>query len=565
MTHTFFTKHESTLTKALEAISTRGYWSPFSEIPSPKVYGETAAADGEAAFKAHLNRVFELDQPTTGKTVGAEVSPFGIELKLSYPEPDTEALFAAAAHAQVSWRKAGPQAWVGISMEILSRLNRASFEIAHSVMHTTGQAFMMAFQAGGPHAQDRALEAVTYAWAALRTIPGTAHWEKPQGKNPPLAMQKSYTVVPRGTGLVLGCCTFPTWNSYSGIFADLATGNAVVVKPHPGAILPLAITVQIAREVLKEAGFDPNVVTLFATNPNDGAQVQALALRPEVKLIDFTGSTQNGDWLEQHAHQAHVYTEKAGVNQIVIDSTDDLKSVARNIAFSLALYSGQMCTAPQNIYVPRAGIRTAEGMVDFDTVAQAIADAVKKLTSDPARAVDLIGAIQNQQVVDRIAQARKLGEVLLDSQALVHPAFPEARIHTPLLVKLDAATDAAKYTGEWFGPIAFVIASDASTVMLQQAGEIAAKHGALTLSVYSTDDTVLAVAHEASLAGGVALSVNLTGAVFVNQSAAFSDFHGTGANPAANAALTDAAFVANRFRVIQSRVHVAPKAESAAA
>ena len=52
------------------------------------------------------------------------------------------------------------------------------------------------------------------------------------------------------------------------------------------------------------------------------------------------------------------------------------------------------------------------------------------------------------------------------------------------------------------------------------------------------------------------LSVNLTGGVYVNQSAAFSDFHGTGANPAANAALTDAAYVANRFRVVQHRRHV---------
>ena len=52
---------------------------------------------------------------------------------------------------------------------------------------------------------------------------------------------------------------------------------------------------------------------------------------------------------------------------------------------------------------------------------------------------------------------------------------------------------------------------------------------------------------------GVALSINLTGGVFVNQSAAFSDYHGTGANPAANAALTDAAFVASRFRVVQHR------------
>ena len=44
---------------------------------------------------------------------------------------------------------------------------------------------------------------------------------------------------------------------------------------------------------------------------------------------------------------------------------------------------------------------------------------------------------------------------------------------------------------------------------------------------------------EAALDVGVALSVNLTEGVYVNQSAAFSDFHATGANPAANASLTD--------------------------
>jgi phenylacetic acid degradation protein paaN len=560
MTHPLFSKNEDTLQKALAAIETRGYWSPFVEMPSPKVYGETANADGEAAFKAHLNQTFELDQPATGETVGAEVSPFGFPLGVRYPKADPDTLLAAAAAAQTSWRAAGPQAWIGVSLEILARVNRASFEIGYSVMHTTGQAFMMAFQAGGPHAQDRALEAVVYAWDQLRRIPADAHWEKPQGKNPPLAMHKRYTVVPRGTGLVLGCCTFPTWNGYPGLFADLATGNAVIVKPHPGAILPLAITVRIARDVLREAGFDPNVVTLLATNPNDGALVQDLALRPEIKLIDFTGSTQNGTWLEHHAHQAQVYTEKAGVNQIVIDSAADIKAVARNIAFSLALYSGQMCTAPQNIYIPRDGIRTTDGMLSFDAVAQTLANAVQKLVADPTRAVELLGAIQNEGVVQRIEEAGKLGRVLVESQSLEHPAFAGARVRTPLVLQLDAATDSAKFTKEWFGPISFVIATDSTAQSLELAGKLAAEHGALTFSVYSSDEAVIEAAHEASIRGGVALSINLTGGVFVNQSAAFSDFHGTGANPAANAALADAAFVANRFRVVQSRVHVEPKA-----
>ena len=44
--------------------------------------------------------------------------------------------------------------------------------------------------------------------------------------------------------------------------------------------------------------------------------------------------------------------------------------------------------------------------------------------------------------------------------------------------------------------------------------------------------------------------------MYVNQSAAFSDFHATGANPAANSALTDAAYVASRFRIVQSRRHL---------
>ena len=78
----------------------------------------------------------------------------------------------------------------------------------------------------------------------------------------------------------------------------------------------------------------------------------------------------------------------------------------------------------------------------------------------------------------------------------------------------------------------------------------------MTAAVYSTSGTVVADMREAALDAGVALSENLLGGVFVNQSAAYSDFHGTGANPAANASYTDGAYVASRFRVIQSRRHV---------
>jgi phenylacetic acid degradation protein paaN len=553
VSHPFFERHRATLERAVQAIHERGYWSAYPESASPKVYGEGAADAGRAAYEALLGKRFPLQQPATVGQVGGEKSPYGPALGVTYPKPDMDGLVDAAVRAQEQWRRAGPEVWAGVCLESLARINKASFAIANAVMHTTGQAFLMAFQAGGPHAQDRGLEAVAYAWDELSRIPATARWEKPQGKGEPIRMDKHFRVVPRGVALLIGCCTFPTWNGYPALFASLATGNAVIVKPHPAAILPLAMTVAIVREVLAEAGIDPNVVVLYAHEAG-GTLPQELALRPEVRIVDFTGSTANGRWLEEHARQAQVYTEKAGVNQIVIDSVADMPAVARNIAFSLALYSGQMCTAPQNIYVPQGGIRAGDGTLTFDQVAAAIADAVQALLADPARAVEVLGAVQNEGVLRRLDAARSLGTLVLDTQVVVHPAFPAATVRTPLIVKLSTA-DRATYLNEWFGPIAFVIATQDTQQSLEIAHDAAHSHGALTLSVYATDEPVIERAVAVAEDAGVALSINLTGGVFVNQSAAFSDFHGTGANPAANAALTDSAYVANRFRVVQHRRH----------
>ncbi|MGH9467504.1 MAG: phenylacetic acid degradation protein PaaN [Terriglobales bacterium] len=556
MPHPLFAKHQETIDRALQAIDQRGYWSPFTEMPSAKAYGETANADGKAAYEALLQHKFPLEQSGATGEVGHEVSPFGPELGVRYPRVEADALVATAKAAMASpaWRQAGPEAWVGVAVEALSRLNRRSFEMAYAVMHTTGQAFMMAFQAGGPHAQDRGLEAVAYAWQQMSRVPQTALWEKPQGKNPPLRMEKRFTIVPRGVGLVIGCSTFPNWNGYPGMFASLATGNAVIVKPHPAVILPLALTVLVTREVLSEQGYDPNLVQLAAHADGDDVP-QQLALNPAIKLIDYTGSSAHGEWLERNARQAVVFAEKAGVNSIVIDSTEDFSGLANNIAFSLALYSGQMCTAPQNIFVPQTGVETGNGKLSFEEVGAGLAAALHKLLGDAARAVEILGTIQNAATAARIEQAGKSHPVLAASETIQHPQFPKARVRTPLLLRAQAGEEAS-FQREIFGPVAFLIATASTAESLALAGRGAREQGALTFSVYSTDREVLERARALAAEAGVSLSENLTGAVYVNQSAAYSDFHGTGANPAANAALTDAAFVASRYRVVQSRAHV---------
>ncbi len=552
--HPLYDRHAETLDRALTAISQRGYWSAYPESPSPRVYGETAADDGKAAFEAYLGRDFPLDQAGAESTVQTEVSPFGVDLGVGYPHMTANHLTAAAMTALPSWRDAGPQARVGVCLEILDRLHRNVFELANAVQFTSGQAFVMAFQAGGAHALDRALEALAYAYAEMTRHPGTAGWEKAAGKGDPLRMTKTFHVVPRGVALVIGCNTFPTWNSYPGLFASLVTGNPVIIKPHPRAVLPLAITVRYARQVLAEAGFDPNLVQLAPEAPGEKL-ASTLAQHPAVRIVDFTGSSEYGDWLEANARQAQVYTEKAGLNAVVIDSTDDFSGMCRNLGFTLTLYSGQMCTTSQNILIPRDGIETDQGHKSFAEVAAGVAAAVGKLTADPARGVELTGAIVNDGVLARLDEVTKVGEPVLESRTVTHPAFPGAVVRTPTIVRLNA-DDTATYTREWFGPISFVIGTDSTGHSLELLRATVGEQGALTAAVYSTDEAVLDAAETAAVEVGVHLSANLTGGVFVNQSAAFSDFHGSGANPAANAALTDGAYVANRFRIVQSRRHV---------
>ena len=550
-------RHQDTLDRALTAIRERSYWSAYSE--NLKAYGpdgvpgSQSAADGKAAFDAHLGTAFRLDQAGTDGEVPGERSPYGIELGTTYPHVDVDVLLAAATAAIPAWRDAGPDARTAIALEALARINARSHELAQAVMHTSGQGYAMAFQAGGPHAQDRALEAVAYAYAEMTRHAAESVWEKPQGKRPPQRMAKRFTVVPRGVALVIGCNTFPTWNSYPGLFASLVTGNAVVVKPHPRAVLPLAITVAILRDVLTEGGFDADLVTLAAEREGDGL-AKVLALRPEVRVIDYTGSSEFGTWLERNAHQAAVFTEKAGVNPVVIDSTDDYRGMLANLAFSLSLYSGQMCTTPQNLLVPRDGI-TADG--EHRTVEQLATDlaaAVDGLLGDDARANALLGAVVNDGVRERLEVASSLGDVVLASRSVANPDFPEATVRTPTIVRVDESDPV--YLGECFGPVSFLVTTDGTQDSLRILRDSVRDHGAITAAVYSTDAKVLEAAEQAALDAGVALSENLTETVYVNQSAAFSDFHATGANPAANSALTDAAYVASRFRVVQSRRHL---------
>jgi acyl-CoA reductase-like NAD-dependent aldehyde dehydrogenase len=137
----------------------------------------------------------------------------------------------------------------------------------------------------------------------------------------------------------------------------------------------------------------------------------------------------------------------------------------------------------------------------------------------------------------------------------VNPDFPDAVVRTPVIVEVESGSEA--YRSETFGPVIFVVRCRSTEDAIASARAAALESGAITWLAYTTDDAVLADVVDAAVDAGVSVAFNLTGGLFVNQSAAFSDFHVTGANDAGNASLTDPAFVTGRFRVIGVRVEPA--------
>lgn len=544
-----FEKHKSTLDAATAALATRGYYTPYPE--NPKAYPEDGDAKGKAYISSVMNTNFaELLQPNPENWIGEEVSPYlQLGIGVNYPSVSVDTYISNAQAAQKEWSKLDVNTRAGILAEALDRITHRYFDITYATMHTTGQSYMMSFQASGPHSNDRALEAIVTGLKEINSIAKEADWIKPMGKFD-LKLKKNWKAMPKGVGLVIGCSTFPIWNTVPALFANLITGNTSIVKPHPKAILPIAIVVGELQKVISEQGLNPLAVQLAAdtlANPI----TKHLAEHPAIKLVDYTGGSEFGKYVE--SLNKTVFTEKAGVNSIILDSVQDLKAVLGNIAFSGSLYSGQMCTAPQNIFVAASGVNTAEGTISFDDVVTGLCASITGLVDNPKAGAPTLGAIQSELTINRVKNVNSLGgKVVLESKAIVNEEFKDARIATPAVIVIDEA-DYTHYNNECFGPIIFVVKTASTEKSIALAKQLAEEKGAITCGAYTTNADTMSLIEEEMNSVFTPVSFNFTGAAFINSHAAFSDFHVTGGNPAGNASLTSTEFIVRRFIWVGNR------------
>jgi phenylacetic acid degradation protein paaN len=530
--------------KAIRANHERIFYAQYPE--HPKAYGEDAPGLGVTAFNNQLGKQYAglLQQNPVGWE-GEEVSPYTLKpLGITYPVFEVETLVVRAGRAFSAWKNVSVDDRAEILIEALEKVKYRFFEIAYATHHTTGQSFIMSFQASGPHASDRALEALAMGYEELNRFPASVQWEKPMGKTS-VKLHKQFKAIPKGIGLVIGCSTFPIWNSVPGMFASLITGNTVIVKPHPKSVYPIAIVVEEIQKVLQSKGIDPNVCQL-AVDSSANLITKKLAEHPLVKLIDYTGGSAFGDYVESIPGKV-TFTEKAGVNSVIIDSVADLKPVVQNLAFAVSLYSGQMCTAPQNFFIPETGVKQGDTVIPYEEVKKALVDAIAGIANHPQMGAGTLGAIQSELTVKRVNSVKDLdAKILLEPAKVANAEFPDARTCSPIVLEVDAK-DVGVYENELFGPIVLLIKTKSTDQSVELAKDMVAKHGAITCAAYATDEAAAKMITDEMESVFAPVSLNLTGMIWVNQHAGFSDFHVTGGNPAGNASFTNPEYVNKRF------------------
>ena len=134
-----FETHRPLLDQALQALRQGGLADVFAAWPRSADYGETAAEAGRAAFEARLGRPFALTGSRAPGRLGTEASPYGFPLAITYPATTPAAWLDAAERSAAALARADIETRVGAALEALVALNAQSFEMAHAVMHTTGQ------------------------------------------------------------------------------------------------------------------------------------------------------------------------------------------------------------------------------------------------------------------------------------------------------------------------------------------------------------------------------------------------------------------------------------------
>ncbi len=194
------------------------------------------------------------------------------------------------------------------------------------------------------------------------------------------------------------------WNgafnlAWRTIAPPLATGNTVVLKPSEEA--PVAAGLVVA-EILEEAGFPAGVCSVITHSAGNAVGIaDEFFERPEVRVINFTGSTAVGRHLAERAshHLKKIVLELGGFNPMIVLADANLESAVETAAFGAFFHQGQICMNTRKVIV--------EAPVYDEFLERFAAKARTLSVGDPRDPSSALGPLINASAVEK-ARARLL-------------------------------------------------------------------------------------------------------------------------------------------------------------
>jgi len=236
---------------------------------------------------------------------------------------------------------------------------------------------------------------------------------------------------PLGVNLIIGPFNFPLQLTIAPLIEALTAGNTVILKPseftpHTSAIISKMI----------EDFFPPEIVSVC----EGGVETVSDLLTLSFDHIFFTGSTQVGKIIMKAAaeHLSRVTLELGGKSPVIVDASADIKTAAKRIVWCKFLNNGQVCVAPDYVYVHKS---IQEAFITELKVA------IKKFYGDHLEKNPDYGRIINQKHTNRLIGLINQEKVILGGNYNLENNF----IAPTLLFPVDWESPVMQQ--EIFGPI----------------------------------------------------------------------------------------------------------------
>jgi acyl-CoA reductase-like NAD-dependent aldehyde dehydrogenase len=222
----------------------------------------------------------------------------------------------------------------------------------------------------------------------------------------------------------------------------LAAGNAVVLKP--ASYVPM--TAALLCQLLLDAGLPPGYLSLVF----GGSDVGTLLLKdPRVRFYTFTGSTEVGRIIQQHAGLRRTQLELGNISSTIVCADARLDAAAEKCVGASFRKAGQVCTSVQRILVERSAI---------EAFSDAILERTRKLVwGDPRQPEAFVGPMIDAKETQR-AKAW-VDEATAQGARLLHGGHTDRAAMAPTVLT-DVTPSMKVMNEEIFAPVISLVPFD---------------------------------------------------------------------------------------------------------